>query len=134
MRNELAKLTEKVIDPSIKASFKAEMARFHELFSRYLNEKARNEKLYYPLYLIISDWNAVKSPSSEKIIPYKNLAEPAAKSTALSKLAVLKLNGGLGTTMGCVGPKSAIEVRDGMTFLDLTVRQIEVFDIFNISI
>lgn len=27
--------------------------------------------------------------------------------------------------MGCVGPKSAIEVRDGMTFLDLTVRQIE---------
>ena len=45
---------------------------------------------------------------------------------ALSKLAVLKLNGGLGTTMGCVGPKSAIEVRDGMTFLDLTVRQIEV--------
>jgi UTP--glucose-1-phosphate uridylyltransferase len=44
----------------------------------------------------------------------------------LGKLAVLKLNGGLGTTMGCVGPKSAIEVRDGMTFLDLTVRQIEV--------
>ena len=44
----------------------------------------------------------------------------------LDKLAVLKLNGGLGTTMGCVGPKSAIEVRDGMTFLDLTVRQIEV--------
>jgi UTP--glucose-1-phosphate uridylyltransferase len=41
-------------------------------------------------------------------------------------LAVLKLNGGLGTTMGCVGPKSAIEVRDGMTFLDLSVRQIEV--------
>jgi UDP-N-acetylglucosamine pyrophosphorylase len=45
---------------------------------------------------------------------------------AMNKLAVLKLNGGLGTTMGCVGPKSAIEVRDGMTFLDLTVRQIEV--------
>jgi UTP--glucose-1-phosphate uridylyltransferase len=44
----------------------------------------------------------------------------------LSKLAVLKLNGGLGTTMGCVGPKSAIEVRDGMTFLDLIVKQIEV--------
>lgn len=30
-----------------------------------------------------------------------------------------------GTTMGCVGPKSVIEVRDGMTFLDLSVRQIE---------
>lgn len=28
--------------------------------------------------------------------------------------------------MGCVGPKSVIEVRDGLTFLDLKVRQIEV--------
>lgn len=43
----------------------------------------------------------------------------------MGKLAVLKLNGGLGTTMGCVGPKSVIEVREGMTFLDLSVRQIE---------
>lgn len=41
----------------------------------------------------------------------------------------MKLNGGLGTTMGLSGaPKSAIEVRDGMTFLDLSVRQIEVRD------
>lgn len=43
----------------------------------------------------------------------------------LNKLAVVKLNGGLGTTMGCRGPKSAIEVRDDLTFLDLTVRQLE---------
>lgn len=56
---------------------------------------------------------------------YKQIPE-ASSSTDLEKLAVLKLNGGLGTTMGCVGPKSAIEVRDGMTFLDLSVRQIEV--------
>lgn len=40
-------------------------------------------------------------------------------------MAVLKLNGGLGTSMGCVGPKSVIEVREGMSFLDLSVRQIE---------
>ena len=47
----------------------------------------------------------------------------------LNKLVVLKLNGGLGTTMGLSGsPKSAIEVREGMTFLDLSVRQIEVSD------
>jgi len=43
----------------------------------------------------------------------------------LSKLVVLKLNGGLGTTMGCSGPKSTIEVARNMTFLDLIVRQIE---------
>jgi len=44
----------------------------------------------------------------------------------LDKLVVLKLNGGLGTSMGCKGPKSAISVRDDLTFLDLTVQQIEV--------
>ena len=48
----------------------------------------------------------------------------ANNSANLSKLAVLKLNGGLGTSMGCVGPKSVI-VRDGNNFLDLAVRQIE---------
>lgn len=44
----------------------------------------------------------------------------------LQKLVVVKLNGGLGTTMGCTGPKSATHVRAGVSFLDLTVRQIEV--------
>ncbi|XP_037480660.1 UTP--glucose-1-phosphate uridylyltransferase-like [Triticum dicoccoides] len=38
---------------------------------------------------------------------------------------VLKLNGGLGTTMGCTGPKSVIEACNGFTFLDLIVIQIE---------
>ncbi|CAG8712966.1 5320_t:CDS:2, partial [Racocetra fulgida] len=72
----------------------------------------------------IPDVKALKEPSPEQIIPYKDL--PACDNPELlNKLAVLKLNGGLGTTMGCVGPKSAIEVRDGMTFLDLSVRQIE---------
>ena len=41
-------------------------------------------------------------------------------SVPLSKLAVLKLNGGLGTSMGCVGPKSVISVRNDLTFLDLS--------------
>ena len=51
---------------------------------------------------------------------------PADISTSLNKLAVVKLNGGLGTSMGCKGPKSLISVRNENTFLDLTVQQIEV--------
>ena len=43
----------------------------------------------------------------------------------LDKLVVVKLNGGLGTSMGCKGPKSVIPVRSDLTFLDLTVQQIE---------
>lgn len=48
----------------------------------------------------------------------------------LDKLVVIKLNGGLGTSMGCHGPKSVIPVRSDLTFLDLTVQQIEVFICF----
>ena len=35
----------------------------------------------------------------------------------------VKLNGGLGTSMGLRGPKSLIEAKDGQTFLDVIARQ-----------
>ncbi len=43
---------------------------------------------------------------------------------ALARTISLKLNGGLGTTMGLDGPKSLIEVKSGLTFLDIIVRQV----------
>ena len=43
---------------------------------------------------------------------------------ALTKTAVIKLNGGLGTTMGMQGPKSLIKVKNGLSFLDITLMQI----------
>ncbi|MCA1682522.1 MAG: UTP--glucose-1-phosphate uridylyltransferase [Actinobacteria bacterium] len=43
---------------------------------------------------------------------------------ALQRTVVIKLNGGLGTSMGMTGPKSLLEVKDGLSFLDITVRQI----------
>ena len=42
----------------------------------------------------------------------------------LNRLAVLKLNGGLGTSMGLRGPKSLLMLREGHNFLDVLVRQI----------
>lgn len=118
MRSALDALVEQVTDEQKRSAFAKEMDDCYGLFSRFLDEKAQNKKL---------DWDKISSPNPDQIVAYKKLAEPAedARSQLLEKLAVLKLNGGLGTTMGCVGPKSAIEVRDGMTFLDLTVRQIE---------
>jgi UTP--glucose-1-phosphate uridylyltransferase len=41
------------------------------------------------------------------------------------KVAVVKLNGGLGTSMGLHGPKSLIEVKPGHTFLDVIAQQAE---------
>ena len=43
----------------------------------------------------------------------------------LAQAVVIKLNGGLGTSMGLQGPKSLLPVRDGVTFLDLMVRQVQ---------
>jgi UTP--glucose-1-phosphate uridylyltransferase len=42
---------------------------------------------------------------------------------ALKKTVILKLNGGLGTTMGLSGPKSLIEVKNGLSFLDIALSQ-----------
>jgi UTP--glucose-1-phosphate uridylyltransferase len=42
----------------------------------------------------------------------------------LAETVVIKLNGGLGTSMGVTGPKSALPVKDGLTFLDIIARQI----------
>lgn len=62
----------------------------------------------------------VSLPDSEDFGRYRTRGE-----RLLEKSAVIKLNGGLGTGMGLDQPKSLIEVRQGMTFLDLIARQIE---------
>ncbi|MCB0104671.1 MAG: UTP--glucose-1-phosphate uridylyltransferase, partial [Caldilineaceae bacterium] len=43
---------------------------------------------------------------------------------ALSQTVMIKLNGGLGTTMGLAGPKSLIPVKEGHSFLDIIVQQV----------
>jgi len=62
----------------------------------------------------VKQYSELPAPSEDQI------------SSLLDKLVVVKLNGGLGTSMGCKGPKSAISVRNDLTFLDLNVQQIEV--------
>lgn len=63
-----------------------------------------------------------------QIVRYDQIPEVSASDIkgVLDKLVVIKLNGGLGTSMGCTGPKSLISLRRDMTFLDMNVQQIEV--------
>jgi UTP--glucose-1-phosphate uridylyltransferase len=49
---------------------------------------------------------------------------PEADASALDRVVVLKLNGGLGTSMGMTEAKSLVEVKEGHTFLDVMVRQV----------
>ena len=57
-------------------------------------------------------------------VPAFDGSTPADAAEAMAHLVVIKLNGGLGTSMGMTGPKSLLPVRDGHTFLDLIVAQI----------
>jgi len=50
--------------------------------------------------------------------------DPQLAHEAMARTAVLKLNGGLGTSMGMDKAKSLLPVREGRTFLDLIVEQV----------
>lgn len=95
-----------------------ELKGFLELYNRYMVGRSTKQQI---------KWDLIEQPSENMIQKYGTLPNPAAgeESSLLGKLAVLKLNGGLGTSMGCKGPKSVIEVRGDTTFLDLIVQQIE---------
>jgi UTP--glucose-1-phosphate uridylyltransferase len=67
-----------------------------------------------------ADIEPLADPQHLSDVPYD---QPAARE-ALDSTVVIKLNGGLGTSMGMGGPKTLLPVRDGLTFLDIIVRQV----------
>ncbi|KAA6400665.1 MAG: UTP-glucose-1-phosphate uridylyltransferase [Streblomastix strix] len=71
-------------------------------------------------------WEKVKPLTKDQIIEYESLevGEPSEIRNMLSKIAIVKLNGGLGTTMGLSGPKSTIVIRNRKNFLQLTFEQV----------
>ncbi|KAG7283563.1 hypothetical protein CRUP_026490 [Coryphaenoides rupestris] len=90
---------------------------FKNIFHRFLQRKGPSV-----------EWAKIQRPPEDLIQPYEKIrAEgvPEGITASLNKLVVVKLNGGLGTSMGCKGPKSLISVSNENTFLDLTVQQIE---------
>jgi UTP--glucose-1-phosphate uridylyltransferase len=59
-------------------------------------------------------------------LPEADTQRPSAAGTGapLDQVIVLKLNGGLGTSMGMTRAKSLIEAKDGLSFLDVIARQV----------
>ncbi len=71
----------------------------------------------------LSDRDIVPLEDSE-LADYDNMAKyKSVGEKALDKTAVIKLNGGLGTSMGLESAKSLIPVKDGLSFLDLILLQ-----------
>ncbi|MEK9628556.1 MAG: UTP--glucose-1-phosphate uridylyltransferase [Nitrospinota bacterium] len=92
-----------------------------EEFERLLNQ-VRNK----PTKAL--DWSSIHSPNDSMQVDYESLADPGVKPENFSRLVIGKLNGGLGTSMGCAGPKSLIKVKDEKSFLDLIVEQVRVLN------
>ncbi|MGH2968711.1 MAG: UTP--glucose-1-phosphate uridylyltransferase, partial [Solirubrobacteraceae bacterium] len=62
--------------------------------------------------------------SIEPVDVVASLEALADEEGPLERAVVLKLNGGLGTSMGMTQAKSLIEAKDGLTFLDVIARQV----------
>src|SRR6478672_10926090 len=60
----------------------------------------------------------------EPVEEVQDLDELPDADAPLDQVIVLKLNGGLGTSMGMTRAKSLIEAKDGLSFLDIIARQV----------
>ncbi|KAL9266975.1 UTP--glucose-1-phosphate uridylyltransferase-like protein [Drosera capensis] len=84
----------------------SEKSGFVNRVARYLSGEAQHV-----------EWSKINTPTDEIVVPYETVAPPPEDAEKirelLDKLFVLKLNGGLGTTMGCTGPKISIRNTGG---------------------
>lgn len=115
LRKDLDNLLQ-TADDAKKTILQKEMCGFEALFHRFLQEDGPSV-----------EWDRIQKLPQDAVKDYSSLKTPQESEIRemLNKLVVIKLNGGLGTSMGCHGPKSVIPVRNDLTFLDLTVQQIE---------
>ncbi len=65
----------------------------------------------------------IRPPAPENLLDYESLVSRR-KLGILKSIAVIKLNGGLGTSMGLSSAKSLLPVKGNMNFLDIITRQV----------
>lgn len=90
---------------------------FIDIFGYYFEQLAKGQTGM----IAESEIDPVVSLPDAEVFPteYKSIGEDA-----LEKTAVIKLNGGLGTSMGLQAAKSLLPVKNEMTFLDVIARQV----------
>lgn len=90
------------------------MDKFNELLKKYIS----NPNPYL-------DWNKIEL-IDENILSQQNdleIVPPNCINELQTMVCVIKLNGGLGTTMGCNGPKSLLQIKDSLTFMEIIINQ-----------
>jgi UTP--glucose-1-phosphate uridylyltransferase len=74
--------------------------------------------------LVAGDRGVLESDELEPVRGVSSLEDLDAGDAPLDRVVMIRLNGGLGTTMGLSGPKSLVDVKPGVTFLDVIARQV----------
>lgn len=106
------------------ALFTAKMAAEH------IPQDAINTFSYYYRQLILGNLGQITEQDIEPVRPEEILPLSAINSCTsiglaeLSRTVIIKLNGGLGTTMGLKGAKSLIPIKNNLHFLDITALQV----------
>lgn len=85
-------------------------------FNAYYSKLAKGEKGMLPE-------STVRPPSPQNLVDYHQVTD-LASSKYLKSTLVIKLNGGLGTSMGLSKAKSLLPVKGNLNFLDIISRQI----------
>uniref|UniRef100_A0A1I8BMT6 UTP--glucose-1-phosphate uridylyltransferase n=1 Tax=Meloidogyne hapla TaxID=6305 RepID=A0A1I8BMT6_MELHA len=101
------------------AESERDIAIYRKIFYQFLTEP----------YKVV--WENLRPMPAEKQKSYDELTKVLnenERKSLLNRLVVVKLNGGLGTTMGCKGPKSLVELSNGMNFLEFVLRQHEILN------
>ena len=83
----------------------ANLDGFQKVFTKFLADRRVGNSIH---------WDKIQPPLKDSVISYPRVDVPRGEAKVLlDKLVVLKLNGRLGTSMGCVDPK--VSSRSGAT-------------------
>ncbi len=103
---------------------------FHEQMGDLPDEAKRQFGRMYAAFLEGDtgkfSWDDIAPLSSDEVVERASLSPDDINlgESLMGQVAVLKLNGGLGTSMGCEGPKSLVPLSEKTTFLSLICDQI----------
>jgi UTP--glucose-1-phosphate uridylyltransferase len=89
-----------------------------------VSEEARAVFAHYYEQLTAGETGVIAEDSIEPIESLPAFDSLEEGDAPLDEVVVIKLNGGLGTSMGMTGPKSLLRVRGELTFLDVIARQV----------
>jgi UTP--glucose-1-phosphate uridylyltransferase len=89
---------------------------FIRTFAHYYDQLAKGETGLIPE-------SAIRPADNIPELDYLDEAYDGEGQRAMSKTVVIKLNGGLGTSMGLDRAKSLLQVREGLSFLDIIAKQ-----------